>query len=103
MRVCPSGYFARNDTKQCVLPIDCKTNSWADPISKYCVLRCPSDPLSFGYDTEGRCVNQCPLTLSEDLFGEFINQKCVPACGIRNGLQTYEDTYSRTCVFRCPI
>lgn len=103
MRVCPNGYFARNDTKQCVLPINCAANSWADPISKYCVSRCPSDPLSFGYDTDRTCVNVCPKNANEDLFGEFINQRCVPACSLRNGKQTYADNYTRTCVFRCPI
>lgn len=43
VRICPNGYFARNDTKQCVLAIDCAVGSWADVVSKYCVARCPSD------------------------------------------------------------
>lgn len=47
------------------------------------------------------CVATCPL--ADDLYGEYINQKCVPGCGLRNGIQTYADTYSRTCVFQCPI
>ncbi len=103
MRVCPTGYFARNDTKRCVLPAGCAESSWADPISKYCVSRCPSDPLSFGYDTDKTCVPVCPKTATEDLFGDFGSQRCYPNCYMRNSKQTYADSHTRTCVFRCPI
>lgn len=57
LRICPDDYYARNDTKQCVLAKDCGANSWGDEISKYCVSRCPSYPLTFGYDTTKMCVS----------------------------------------------
>ena len=67
--------------------INCLAGSWADNVTKYCVSRCPTDPLTFGYDSKKECTPTCPV--ADDLFGEFVNMKCVPACGTINGIQTY--------------
>lgn len=79
---------------------NCTLGTWSDPISKYCVSRCPSEPLSFGLDSTTSCVTRCP----PGLFGDHETQTCIPSCPTgTNGEYRFADPISQTCVFVCPI
>lgn len=42
VRVCPGNTYAENNSQECVAYNNCTLGTWSDPISKYCVARCPS-------------------------------------------------------------
>jgi|JI9StandDraft_1071089.scaffolds.fasta_scaffold167848_1 hypothetical protein len=99
VRICPGSTYAENITKTCQSTC---TSGYSDPVSQYCVARCPTKPLSFGYNAI--CYPVCPTDASgNQLYGDYDTQTCLPACPSVSGVVYYADPFTKTCVTVCPI
>ena len=113
-------YYRNNETKVCVVPMDCQTDYFADNISEYCVRKCPKNgstqtwghpptktcvekcygPL-WGDDTTGipKCIIKCPALPMR--WSYDTTMLCVAECPAADSL--YGEDYDRTCVGTCPM
>ena len=94
---CPPGFFAYNDTSECLR--QCPT-LFADPSTRRCVPDCPGTERLFADPNSDECVEECPA----GTFGSTETWGCISACdGItHNGATVYEFDDGKLCVEECP-
>ena len=107
--VTPDLYFGENGTRTCQVacPLNTSYVSFADNITRNCILQCyrftnasgGHETIFFGDTSTERpvCVIACPL--SPRLFGENLTNLCVAECP---DLQFGDLAGNRTCVPICP-
>lgn len=87
--------YRQNSTGTCVSECNWLDNSYADDLTRYCVVRCSAD--SWAENITRTCVGLCPIWPIVT-FADNTSQSCVSRCpGSTLGYNT-----SRMCVNACP-
>lgn len=77
VEVCEEGYFADPLTRTCVHRCPTESGYFGDQDDNRCVLECELG--TFADNTTGRCVSTCPRR-PKNTFGNPVNKQCVALC-----------------------
>lgn len=97
--LCPRGRYMDNDTKKCE-PV-C-TRGYAEETSRFCVVRCFNEPLTYAHVANKTCVRTCRSATDTTLFADNNTNYCVVFNNCTRSPATYSDPYSASCVLFCP-
>ncbi len=73
----------------------CSAGSYADNLTRKCVLECPKDQNLYA----DQLLHICSFTCSGGYFGSQINQTCIPVCDS----PFYGNPLTTLCVSKCPV